>query len=252
MPSAIRKDQDLADDGLVSILVESQGADERTLQSFLWQRFPENGCFSSVGVFVPIPESRGIPHAAVIGVDGRLLWAGNPLRDSQRVDELIEEQLRLVAKGWGDSSDARKVRAKLYGKGDLAGAAGLVEKMDDGEEKQTLQKEVETRYAVRKNAVEALRQQGRWRDALEAAEELAKSVGRHPAWSAEVEGLVAGFETDAAKAELDADKDLEKILRVMRKGKLDRAPRDLEKLVEKHGQTRVAARAARVLAALRS
>jgi hypothetical protein len=123
VPSAIKHDHELSSKGLVSILVEAQGADEPTLESFLWSKFPDNDCFSSVGAFVPIPESKGIPHGAVIGVDGTLLWAGNPLGDSKKIEDLITAELAKVKKGWGDTAEARKLRAALYGKGDLAGAA---------------------------------------------------------------------------------------------------------------------------------
>ena len=249
MPSAIKKDHELKADGLVSILVEAQGADDKQLEGFLWQRFPDNECFSSVGCFVPIPESRGIPHGAVIGVDGKLLWAGNPLRDAQQIEELVAEQLKLVKKGWGDSSEARKVRAQLYGRGSLASAASMIAAMEGGE-KDTLQRELDKRYAVLKTAVETLKKQGCWLRAQERAVALQKAVGRHESWSAEVAEIVAGFATDDAKAEIAVDKKLGKIAKGLRKGKVERAVKQLQKLVDNGGQTAVGGRAARMLAAL--
>jgi len=250
VPSAIRNDHDLAKDGLVSILVECQGANEAQLEAFMWQRFSDNECFTSVGTFVPIPDSKGIPHGGLIGVDGKLLWAGNPLGGKQQVEQLIEEQLKLVKKGWGDSSEARKVRAQLYGKGNLASAASIVAEMADGEEKTTLQQEVDKRYAVRKAAIDALMKGGCWLEAEDDAKQLLKDVGKHETWSAEVTELVAMFETDEGKAELAADKKLEKIVKQLRKGKHEKAPKALEKLIEKIGETSVGARASRMLAAL--
>ena len=119
MPSAIKHDHELSNKGLVSILVEAQGADDATLESFLWKTFPDNNCFSSIGAFVPIPESKGIPHGAVVGVDGTLLWAGNPITDAKKIEELVLAELAKCKKGWGDTAEARKLRAALYGKGDL-------------------------------------------------------------------------------------------------------------------------------------
>ncbi|HEX5050218.1 MAG TPA: hypothetical protein VFZ65_00470, partial [Planctomycetota bacterium] len=103
MPSAIKHDHEYSSKGLVTILVEAQGADAPTLEAFLWKTFPDNDCFSSVGTFVPIPESKGIPHGAVIGVDGTLLWAGNPLSAPKDIEDLIQAELTKVKKGWGDT-----------------------------------------------------------------------------------------------------------------------------------------------------
>jgi hypothetical protein len=218
----------------------------------LWERFPENECFASVGTFVPIPESSGIPHGAVIGVDGKLLWAGNPASEKQTIEEFVDEQLKLMKKGWGDSSDARKVRAALYGKNNIASATAVVAAMADGDEKAALQQEIDKRYAVQKAAIDNLKKQGCWLAAEDAAKELLKSVGKHETWAAEVTELAAGFATDDAKVEIDADKKLDKIVKTMKKGKLDRAPKALQKLVEDAGQTGAGQRAERKLAALQS
>lgn len=252
MPSAISQNHELAEKGLVSILVESQGSKPEQLEQFLWNRFPDNECFSCVGIFVPIPESRGIPHAAVIGVDGKLLWAGNPAASKQVIEKLVDEQLKLLKKGWGDSSDARKVRAAIYAKHNLAAAATIVAAMDDGDEKAALQKEVDNRYAIRKASISNLQKSGHWLASQNAAKALLKGVGRNKEWFAEVTELTANFATDDAKIELALDKKLEKILGNMRKGKTDKARKALVKLVGKAGQGGVAKRAARTLAALQS
>ncbi|MCA8953381.1 MAG: hypothetical protein KDE27_27965 [Planctomycetes bacterium] len=250
VPNAIRHDHAHGEDGLVTILVESQGSNPAQLEHFLWERFPDNECFSCIGTFVPIPESAGIPFCGVIGVDGKLVWAGNPAAFPKDVEDAVEAELDKVRKGWGDSSDARKVRAALYGKGDFERAAATVAAMADGAEKTALQGEIEKRYAVKKNAIDVLRKAGRWVDAQDAAAALAKGVGKHETWATEAAELLAAFETDAAKAEIALDKKLDKILKTMRKGKLDRAPKDLEKLVERAGQSTVAPRASRMIAAL--
>ena len=109
MPSAIRHDHELSSKGLVSILMERQGSNEAQLESFMWQRFPENDCYVCIGGFVPTPPSSGIPHGALIGVDGKLLWSGNPLSGSSKVSELVDEQLKLIKKGWGDTATARTI-----------------------------------------------------------------------------------------------------------------------------------------------
>jgi len=252
VPSAIKHDHELSSKGLVSILVEAQGADEPTLESFLWSKFPDNDCFSSVGAFVPIPESKGIPHGAVIGVDGTLLWAGNPLGDSKKIEDLITAELAKVKKGWGDTAEARKLRAALYGKGDLAGAAAIVAAMPEGEERTKLQGEVDKRYASAKKSIATLQAQGRWLDAQTAAKNLQKSVGTKAEWVAEVTPLVAEFDTENGKAELAQDRKLDKIVKQLREKKGDGAPKQLQALIKSAGSTKVGERAARLLKALES
>ncbi|MBX3462255.1 MAG: hypothetical protein KF830_03720 [Planctomycetes bacterium] len=236
--------------GLVTILVEVQGADDARLEHFLWKTFPQNRCFSCTSTGVPLPPSDGIPHAGVIGVDGTLLWAGNPLAEPKKVAELIDQELQKVKKGWGDTADARKVRAALYGKRDLAGAAALVAAMADGDAKAELQAEVDRRYASAKKAVANLQDQGRWLDAQAAARDLLKSVGQKAEWVAEVTPLLAEFDSEQGKAEIAADKKLEKVVKSLREKKLDQAPKALQALLKTTGETKVGARAQKLLKAL--
>lgn len=250
MPSAIKHNEELASKGLVTILVEAQGADEATLEHFLWKTFPDNECFSSVGVTVPLPPSDGIPHGGLVGVDGTLLWAGNPLSATKQISELIDAELAKVKKGWGDTAEARKVRAALYGKGDLTGANTLVAAMAEGPERTALQAEVDARYASLKNAIKNLQEQGRWLEAQANAKSLAKAVAGNQTQTAEVATIVAEFDSDAGKAELAADKKLEKVVKMLRDKKLDSAPKALAAVLKTSADTKVGARAARMQKAL--
>ena len=250
MPSAIRHDHELSSKGLVSILSEAQGADEATLEAFLWKTFPDNDCFASVGTFVPIPESKGIPYGAVIGVDGTLLWAGSPLADSKKIEDLIQAELTKVKKGWGDSPEAKKVRVALYDKGDLFAANTIVAAMPDGESKTTLQAEVDARFAVRKKAIDNLKNNGRWIEAQAAAKTLLKSVGTKAEWITEVQPIVADFDSEAGKAELALEKKFEKIEKALRDKKGDNAPKQIQALLKNGGDGKVAARLAKTLKAL--
>lgn len=252
MPSAIKNDHELASKGLVSVLVEAQGADEATLEAFLWKTFPDNDCFASVGTFVPIPESKGIPHGALVSVDGTLLWAGNPLESPKKVDDLVQAELTKVKKGWGDTAEARKVRAALYGKSDLAGASAVVMAMPEGEERTKLQAEIDARYATSKKAIAALQQAGRWIDAQAAAKNLLKGVGTRAEWVAEVTPLVAEFDSDAGKAEIAFEKKLEKVTKQLRDKKTEAAVKALTALLKADSQGKVADRAAKMLKALQT
>lgn len=252
VPNAIRHDHEFADKGLVTILVECQGADAKKLEAFLWKRWPDNQCFSCVGVNVPLPHSPGIPFAGVIGVDGTLLWAGSPLGESKKMDDLIAAELDKVKKGWGTTPARKKVRAALFGKDNLAGAAALVTALPEGEERTLLQAEVDARYAVRKRAITTLQEQGDWLGAQSAAKDLLKSVGSQANWVAEVQPLVAQFDAGENKAEMAAAKKLDKIVQSLRAKKGDGAPKALEALVKDASGTKSATRAQQLLDALRA
>lgn len=250
MPSAIKHDHELSKQGLVSLLVHSQSATEDQLRAFMLKTFPDNDCLVSVSTFVPSPEHQGIPHACLIGVDGKLLWDGHPMAEPKKVLELVQAELTKVKKGWGETADHKKVRAALYGKDDLAGAAALVAAMPDGEAKTALQGEVDRRYAVLKKRITTLLDNGRAEDARDAAKDLLRSVGTKADWVAEVQPLLAEFDSEANKAELAADKKLAAALKQLREKKRDPAKKALEALVKSAGNTKAGERAQRYLTAL--
>ena len=252
MPSAIKHDHELSKSGLVSILVEVQGANENELAAFLWKTFPGNDCFACTSTFVPNPEAPGIPNACVIGVDGTLLWSGNPLSDTKKIDELIAAELVKVKKGWGASAGARKVSASLYGKRDLAAALAAVEELPEGDERTQLQKEVDARFASAKKSIENLKSQGYFLKAEEQSKELARSVGQRAPWVTEVQPMVAEFDGEALKAEVALDKKLDKIQDQLRGKKGDGAPKALAALLKNEGSSKVLDRARALLLALQT
>ncbi|MCU0862399.1 MAG: hypothetical protein MUC36_01285 [Planctomycetes bacterium] len=252
MPSAIKHDLELRSKGLVTILIESQGSNAEQLEGFLWRTFPDNRCFSCTNTNVPIPQSGGIPHAAVIGVDGTLLWVGNPAGTPKPVEEFVHAELEKVKKGWGPTPEARKVRAALFGKGDLAGALTLLEAVPEGELRTQLKAEIDARVAIAKKSVTELKEQGRWLEAQERAKDHLKAVGKHAEWQPEAAQMVAEFETEAAKAELALDKKLDKIEKQLRDKKGDGAPKALQALLKGDAGSKVGARAQRLLTALQT
>lgn len=232
MPSAIKHDHEMSAKGLVTILVESQGSDQENLEAFLWKTFPDSSCFTCVGTFVPLPESSGLPHGGLIGVDGTLLWSGNPVAVSSRViEDLLDQELTKVKKGWGDTAEARKVRAALYGKGDFATALTTIVGMAEGDERKMLQEEVDRRYQSLKNAIGVLKEEGRWLDAQKSAKDLLKGVA-NTQWAAEITTMVAEFDADAGKAEIALDRKLEKIMKQLRDKKGDAAQKGLLALLK--------------------
>lgn len=249
VPSAIKRDHELKPRGLVTILVEVQGADAITLEALLWKKFPTNDCASCVNVPLPIPESSELPHGCVIGVDGTLLWAGNPIKEAKKIDTLVEAELIKVRKGWGENAEAKRVRSTLYDKGYLADAHTMTTAMQDGPEKTAVQAEVDARYKSAKAAIVTLKDLGRYVAARERARQLAKNLGRRYDWLAEVARLDT-LETPEAKAELALDEKLEEILRLLRDKKGEKAMKALQDLPKDGANLKVHARATRLLTAL--
>lgn len=250
VPSAIRTDHELASKGLVTVMMESQGASESMVLTVLMKSFPDNDAFACTGAGLPLPQFRGIPHGALIGVDGKLLWDGSPLGDSKKVAELVDAELQKVKKGWGDTAEARKIRAQLYGKDDLAGSRKLVEALPEGAERTALQAEVDRCYASAKKAVEHLQGEGRWLQALEVAKDLARHVEGCEDWKTEAAQLLAGFGSDAGRAEIAAAKKLEKAEKQIRDKKRDPAAKSLAAVIKSCAGTKTAERAQRLLTAL--
>jgi hypothetical protein len=249
VPNAIKHDHEHARDGLVTILVESQGSDATQHEAFMWKTFPDNDCFACTGTQIPVPESRGIPYCAIVGVDGTLLWVGNPAGTPQKVEEHVAAELAKMKKGWGDTAEAKRMRAALYGKGDIAAAAAAIATLPDGEPKQSLQAEIDKRYETLKKAIATQKEAGRWMAAQIQAKLLQKAVGTHPKWAPDLLPIVAEFEGDAAKAEIAVEKKFGKVLAQLREKKGDNAPKQLKALL-KDGSGKVAERMHRTLAAL--
>jgi hypothetical protein len=252
VPSAIKEQAEKSKDGFVSILLESQGLPEENLLGFMVKRFPKNECMTLPGSggagLRTEPSSPGLPHAALIGADGTVVWAGRP--GGSNVSKLIEAELKKIKEGWGKSKDAKKARQLMYGKGDLAGAAKLLESVKDqikAEEREDYDAAVEelaVRYAAEKKSVTGLIEVGRYVDAQKNAVALLKSVKGHEAWEAEAAALVEGFKDPETDKQLKADAALSKII----KSWGDKAPKadaagPLRKFGEKNQGTKAAERA---------
>ncbi|MBM4062452.1 MAG: TlpA family protein disulfide reductase [Planctomycetes bacterium] len=246
LPAAIQRDHRLAGSGLATVLVHSQEASLDQLRAFLLRHFPDNDCFVAPGGTVPTPAFTALPHLALIGADGRLVWDGPANENQKQVDEVIAAELAKRKRGFGESAALCKVRSALYGHGDLGGAFVLAGQLPEGEPRTRLLAEVEDRYAVRKYAVAELQDSGRFGAAQAAAKALLRDVAGKAEWLAEVQPLVAAFETEQGKAELAASRKLERAEKLLRERKTDAALKALE-AVDKGAHDTAAARRARNL-----
>lgn len=177
----------------------------------------------------------GIPHAWLIGVDGKVIWQGNP--HDGNLDRLMKEELAKVRyPGLGRlefSSDVSKV-VKSFLKGDLGGAREAAEKIvadekasaEAKEEAQHIIGKIQAKLDSRRSKAEAAVADRRYADALEiyswikgafaktedgdAADELLKTWKKDKDIQREIEaaealaGLLAQLKSASADAKVAA------------------------------------------------
>jgi len=258
VPHAFKLDKEFGKKGLVLLLVESQmgNAPKEDVLGFLMQKFPKDfpksNVFVTVGEGGPFPSgSNGLPHCALVGVDGALLMIGHPGQLGSKLDEAIETELKKVKSGWGKSPEIKKARALLHGKtrlGEAAKALAAAEskiKDDAKDDFAEAQSELEAKYAAMKNAVSVLMEEGRIADAKSAATDLQKAVKGKAEWEAEAATVVAKFSTPAVEEELKADKSLTSIVKsIGEKKPTEVHAKKLDAFAKKNDGTKVGARAA--------
>jgi len=263
VPHAFKLDKEHAKDGLVVILDESQATKDRAdLVGFVTQNFIKYGQFTTSGVFItnsetPFPSgSGGIPYAALMGVDGKLLLIGSPSGWGKKLDEAIEPEFKKIKGGWGKSAEAKKIRSLIYGKNLLGEAATAVAaadgkiKDDAKEDFDEAKIELDTRYTGLKGAIKVLTEAGRFIDAKTAATNLAKAVKGKAEWEAEANALVADFAKPENEKELALDKTLTAVIKsIGDKRPTEDHQKKLKDLAKKNDGTKVGARAAEFAAA---
>lgn len=252
MPQAIKHDLELRERGLVVILPECQGSDMETLPAFMWKTFPNNQARVCVESGTPVVRGRGIPYSALIGVDGKLLWAGSPSGGGKQLEELLEAELKKVASGWGGTADAKRARAQIYGKRNFAEAKKIIDGLTDNDgDKAALQQELGTAFAWRVRAVAALRDEGRPVEAKAMALALKKSVTGVADWDAQVAPLVAAFDSPEDQKEMAPAKKIEAVLAGVRdkKTKLADAIKPMRAIAKSAAGTKAGARAEKLAAA---
>jgi len=192
--------------GLVTVMMERQGADQATLEAFLNERFPDNQALACVGGSTPLPSGRGLPHAVLVGVDGTVLWSGHPVSGEAEIDELIRGELRKRAMGFGATEAEIDVRKLIYGKEDYEKALAEIADIEDQGLRSALTAELEGLVERRLAAVPNQQRAGHWLAAQDNAKGLAKAIGRIEKWRDRAKELEASFKTKEGKAEIAAEK----------------------------------------------
>jgi hypothetical protein len=252
VPRAAKAEAEFGEDGgFASVLIETEGLPKEALFGFMTTKFPKSRCVvASVQSLELDPPRGGVPHAALIGVDGTVLWHGMPNAQPKKIEDLVRAELRKRISGWGEFAESKKIRALAFGKGKLGDALKLLDaaegtaKDDKKAELKVVRDEIAARFDVRLRAVSAMLDEGRALDAQSAAAALKRDVRDAKALEAEVEKLSAAFKTPEVERELKADQAFAKLLDGFgAKGPTAAAAPALRAFAKKHEETKVAARA---------
>lgn len=162
----------------------------------------------------------GIPHGWLIGVDGKVIWEGNP--GDGKFDQILQAELakvRFPGLGRNDFDKAVGKALTLYGKRDLGGARREAQKVA-ANEKADEQARADGQWLVERFTKLAEEQlalaesylgERRYLEAQEVLTWLARSFKKEPEGDAAEERL-DGFKDPAVKKELEAAKKLHKLL----------------------------------------
>ncbi len=250
MPHAIKTQAEKGKDGVVYVLMESQGLPADELLGFMLKKFPKNKCIVTLGQGLATdPPSGGLPHAAMIGVDGTVLWHGHPLSAGKKIEELVEGELKKIKAGWGRAPEIKKARMLMYSKGQLGEAAKVLDaaeqsvKPENKDDFDAARAELLVRYEARKKSVTALTAEGRFSESFKNAQQLAKDAKGKAEWETEVTALVEAFKTPENDKELKADLALMKIVNGWDKAPGEDAATGLKAFAKKNEGTKAAVRA---------
>ena len=178
------------------------------------------------------------PFFAVLGPDLSVVATGDVQKGARPMQEAVAAALQRCNKGWGAAEEA-PVRALAYGKGALGQARSTAPA--------SLVPELDALFARHVAVVEWLIADGQWQRAKAQSARLESAVKGFDEWSSRAATLTASFATDSAKAELDLDGKLARLLDPLNKGAPEKAlHKRLADFAKKNDGSSVGGRAARI------
>lgn len=163
----------------------------------------------------------GIPHAWIIGVDGKVIWEGNP-GDGGFDKKLRDEMLKVRFPGMGRNEFDPAMNKALgqYVKNDWAGARKEAKKVLEGARSSDAAK-ADAQYVTDRLALlgerrtaeaRAAETDGRWLEAHQAWTFLSQALAKEPEGEAARARLDEMKKDEAVKKELDAARRLEALV----------------------------------------
>lgn len=209
VPHAIKMLEKYGDQGLHVLLVESQNHSREEIVPFMAQYWTGRVPMGVLGTNAPFQlPGNTLPKAALIGVDGTIVWTGS---GGEGCEKVLEEQLaklhQLKPLEGPLKGLTKDLNARNFGKV-MTAARNAVAKPANDKVKESaetlvnhLTKTVESRMAIAKRLAEA----GRPQKALNLMKTVSKQVAGDKEWSDSCAAMVKELEA-ASKDDLAADK----------------------------------------------
>lgn len=238
------------------LLVEVQGHSMAEVEKFALQRgwLGNDAMWTTQRPFAT--HGRGIPHAALLDVEGRVILEGNPLAMAKDFKTAIAEQIALRKKG--PPSLAKELRSiwrdRVQGK--FAAAIAEATKLAEagGDHAEAAAAEASAARAAGEAAatrVNRLLEQGRYTLAADLLRDFEKGAKGDDALAQSAAELRERLESDELEAERDAEKSILKLERLLLEKGAEAVPaKAVKKFLEKHGDTKASARAQHLLTLL--
>jgi len=245
----MKMQEELGDD-IQILLVESQGhtLDDAEKMAYEKKWINDRSIWTAERPFDT--GAKGIPNYALLGNDGTILSMGNPGSDHSKVQELINEQLKLAKKGAkGMSPTAAKANAE-FEKGNFAAALKLLDAAPEAEkaEADKLSHSLETRAKAKIARLDWYIGAGEFDKADKLLPTLQKGMAGDEKLEASVKACADKLTSKELAQEREASKALAKVQKLIQgDGIGDVAVKQLNTVATKYPNTRAAKKASHLI-----
>jgi hypothetical protein len=187
-----------------------------------------------------------LPSFLLLDVDGRVLMKGNTVEMKSKISDAIEEQIRAA-------KDLPEGYPKAFQKawtalraGEYEDASAALDKLDDpelGPQVQALRERLREAIGAHFARIERLQQDHQLVEARAEAAALSKAIGDLADFAPRAADVLARFDGEELKGEMEAALALEKVLEKVRADGIEKQRKALEKFAERHAGTGAAQRA---------
>ncbi|MEZ5978157.1 MAG: hypothetical protein R3F34_08070 [Planctomycetota bacterium] len=234
------------------VMVESQGATFDEMERFAW----DNGWMGTSAMWTlerPVDsKSNYLPSYVLLDNNGYVLSRGNPIEDHGKIEDMIDEQLKLAKKAPDDAPKAldkawKEFLGGKYQKG-IEAAQKVAEKGDeDAEAAKALITEFEERIGTELALIERRIEAGWCVEAKSGYDAFSRAARGVEAVADRMKTVEEKFDSEDFKREFEAEEALNGILEDAHDdGITKKVVKKLEKHVERYDGTKAADRAKRL------
>lgn len=238
-------------DDITCLFVQSQEATPEQAEKFVYTKRWQNdrSIWTTEQPFSVSTE--GLPSGALLGNDGQVLWSGRPTSDHSKIEDLVNEQLKLAKKGAkGMGPTALKANAE-YEKGNWAGALKMLDGAPEAEKAEAgkMRHSLETRTKAKLARLDWYIEVGDYDKADKFLPLVQKGVAGDEKFEASAKGAADKLAAKELAQEREASKAFAKVQKLLIDGKGldDVAVKQLTTVTTKFPNTRAAKRASHLL-----